>query len=178
MSSNYGLYNHPESKLLAFMGVLFLLTLAVISTLSLKIYTLNISAIWMPYIAVFLWPRWSDFWLSPVLIMLGGLLVDLINGQYLGLSSILFLVLYILLRPREREDRFSMWQALIEYIMFAGPILLAVMLISSALIGQAVSWKSLVLQFAFSAVIFPAVFYLRQFLRKIVIDPQDSLYKG
>ena len=79
-------------------GVLLLLILTILSVLSVNIFGRKVSLVFLPLIAVLLWPRIDSSIVSIVFILLFGLLLDLLSAGPLGLWSCL---LYTSPSPRD-----------------------------------------------------------------------------
>ena len=177
MKTDFLLYRHPDDVPIAFQGAAFTLILIIVSALSLKVLHAAVPLGWLSLIGVFLWPRWSHAYLTPILIVLLGFMSDLLLGRFLGLSSLIFLVFFWLVKPTQREKRLSLVRGWIEFAFTCALILWLSFFIIGRVVDVSVGWVSLSRQILVIVAMFPIVFLLRGFIRKWLIDPNDVNYQ-
>jgi len=178
VKTDFLLYRHPDALTLSLQGGAFTLFLIVMSGLNLVLGESVISLVWLPLIGVFLWPRWSHLSLSPILIALLGLFADLLLGRILGISSLLFLILYWIAKPREREFQLRLFKAWFEFSLIACLLLVSGFYILGRTLDLAASWRAVTEQLVVTIAFFPVIFGLRGLIRKWIIDPDDANYQS
>ena len=114
MNTNFLLNRHPEAAQIALQGALFTLVMIIVSGLTFNIAGNTTAFSWIPMAAIFLWPRWSHPFLTPILIGILGVVADLMLGRLVGLSSLVYLIFFWLIKPTERENRLGLWLSLIH----------------------------------------------------------------
>lgn len=132
---------------------------------------------WLSLIGVFLWPRWSHAYLTPILIAVLGLISDLLLGRFLGLSSFIFLVFFWLVKPTQREERLSLMRGWLEFAFTSVVILFFSFFIIGRVVDVPVGWLSLSRQILVVLAVFPIIFALRALFRRWIIDPNDVNYQ-
>ena len=96
-------------------GVLLMLVLTAFSVLSINIFGRTVSFLFVPLIAVYLWPRVETPIASIVFILVFGLLLDLLSAGPLGLWALIFLSVFTLfgshrrLKPHKFMSAFRLW---------------------------------------------------------------------
>ena len=156
-------------------GVLLLLFLTVLSVLSVNILGRNISFIFLPLMAVSLWPRVQTPIISIVFILLFGLLLDMLSAGPLGLWSLVFLSVFAILRPHNRLKpltflpAFRMWFAVLIFACVA-----AYFLGWFAMMSQPDIWPLLYDALA-GIILFPIVYCIRHMGRNLLIDSDGDL---
>ena len=177
MRTDFLLYRHPDDVPIAFQGAAFTLILIIISALSFKTVQLVVPLGWLSLIGVFLWPRWSHAYLTPILIAVLGLISDLLLGRFLGLSSFIFLVFFWLVKPTQREERLSLMRGWLEFAFTSVVILFFSFFIIGRVVDVPVGWLSLSRQILVVLAVFPIIFALRALFRRWIIDPNDVNYQ-
>lgn len=164
--------SYADNTLHAVFGFLITIILSIVGLLSFHISKVDISLIWLPLMGVYLWPRFAAPIISVVLIFIAGLLHDILNAQSLGFTSILFLLVYIFLRPRlsfENSGRSSLW------LRFGAVIGLTIFLILLfKLLGSNISISNFPMQILVTLLLFPVFLGVRNMLSHIFI-PTDRL---
>lgn len=178
MKTDFLLYRHPDALPLSFQGAAFTCFLIIMSALNLAIAQSVISLVWLPLIGVFLWPRWSHPALSVVFIALLGLFADLLLGRILGISSLLYLVLYWTAKPREREFQLGLFKGWLEFSLIACLLLVIGFYILGRTLDLAASWRAITEQLVVTIAFFPVIFALRVLVRRWIIDPDDANYQS
>ena len=151
-------------------GVLLLLVLTALSVLNTNILGREVSFIFLPLMAVFLWPRIETPIASIVFILLFGLLLDLLSAGPLGLWSLIFLSVFTLFGPHRRvkaltfKSAFYLWFAVLLFALVA-----AYFLGWFALRSRPEIWPMLY-QVGAAIVLFPFVFGLRHIARNLFSD--------
>jgi len=151
-------------------GVLLLLVLTVLSVLNVNILGHKFSFIFLPLIAVFLWPRNGAPIASIIFILLFGLLLDILSAGPLGLWSLIFLSVFALFRPDMRLkphsfiSAFRLWFAVLAFACVA-----AYLLGWFAMSHRPDIWP-LLYQAIAGIVLFPVVFGARYLGRNLLSD--------
>ena len=156
-------------------GGLFLLILTVLSVLSVTVFGRTVNFVFLPVMAIFLWPRVENSIGSIVIILIFGLLLDIISAGPLGLWPLIFLATFAIFRPHRRmkprtlKASFGQW---------TGALTLAA--IAAYLLG----WFALerrpefmpLLHNALAGIIaFPFIYGLRHIGRQLFSDPDRGL---
>ncbi len=142
-------------------GALLLLFLTVLSVLNADILGREVSFIFLPLMAVFLWPRIGTPIASIILILLFGLLLDLLSAGPLGLWSLIFLSVFAIFAPHKRlkpltlKSAFFRWLAVLLFALIA-----AYFLGWYALRSRPEIWP-MIYQGAAAIILFPFVFGFR-----------------
>lgn len=156
-------------------GVLLLLFLTVLSVLSVNILGRNISFVFLPLMAISLWPRVQTPIISIVFILLFGLLLDMLSAGPLGLWSLVFLSVLTLLRPHKRLKpltflpAFRMWLAVLVFACVA-----AYFLGWFAMVSQPDIWPLLYNALA-GIVLFPLVYCVRHIGKNVLTAADGDL---
>ena len=156
-------------------GILLLLFLTLLSVLSINILGRNVSFMFLPLMAVSLWPRVQTPIVSIVFLLLFGLLLDMLSAGPLGLWSLLFLSVFTLLRPHERLKpltflpAFRMWLAVLVFAL-----ILSYLLGWFAMISQPDIWPLLHNALA-GIILFPVVYCLRHIGKKLLIGSDRDI---
>lgn len=177
VKTNFLLYSHPHARLLALQGAAFTVLVIIFSALSLKVDGYVISLSWVPLAAVFLWPRWSHSYLTPILIAILGVIADLLHGQFLGLSSLVYLIFFWVVKPTQRESRLGVWHAWTEFALIATLVLYISMFVIGRVLEAPIGTKSLMAQIGAMICFFPLLFALRAIIRQWLINPDDVNYQ-
>lgn len=156
----------------ALFGFIITLALIIFGLINLRFFGVSISLIWLPLMGVFLWPRFAAPVISVILIFIAGILQDILNAQSTGFSSILFLLVYVFLRPRlDFEDLglATLWTR------FGGVVALTIgLILLFKVFGNSVSISNFPLQVLVTLLTFPIFLSLRTILRRVFI-PLDRL---
>jgi len=156
-------------------GVLFLLLLTTLSVLSIDVFDRNVSFLFLPLMAVFLWPRVGTPIASIIFILLFGLLLDILSAGPLGLWSLIFLGVFALFRPHKRlkpqtfEPAYKMW-----FLVLGVALLAAYLLGWFAMNRQPDIWP-LLYQAAAAIILFPLVYGLRHLAKNLLSDSDGGL---
>lgn len=156
-------------------GALLLLVLTALSVLSVDVFGRNISFLFLPLIAVFLWPHVETPIYSIVFILLFGLLLDILSAGPLGLWALIFLSVFALFRPHKRLKTLtftSAYQIWFAVLLFA--CVTAYLLGWFAISRQPDIW-ALLYQAAAAAILFPFVYGLRHLASSLFSDPDRGL---
>jgi len=151
-------------------GVLLLLVLTVLSVLSVNISSRQIGFIFLPLIAVCLWPRINSPIASIIFILLFGFILDILSAGPLGLWSIIFLTVFAFIRPHQRIkpqtfiSTFRLWIAVLGFAFVA-----AYLLGWFAMRNRPDIWP-LLYQAAAAMVLFPAVYGMRHLGKNLLSD--------
>ncbi len=176
MKTNFLIYRHPDEVLLSFQGGLFVAFLIVISALNISVFSMTVSLAWIPLAAIFLWPRWSHPFMTPVIIAVLGVFSDLLLGRFIGLSSLLYLILFWAAKPAEREVQLSFVKSWLEFALMTILLLMISFYFFGRVLDLAVGWVAVIEQVFMVVFLYPLVFLLRALIRARVIDPNDANY--
>jgi len=156
-------------------GVLLLLVLTAFSVLSIDILGRDVSFLFLPLMAVFLWPRIETPIASIVFILLFGLLLDILSAGPLGLWALIFLSVFTLFRPHKRlrsRTFTSAFQAWLVVLIFA---LVAVYFLGWFAMSRRPELWSLLYQAAVAVILFPIVYGVHHLGRNLLSDPDRGL---
>ena len=98
-------------------------------------------------------------------------------GRLLGLSSLVYLLFFWLVKPTEREVKLGLWQAWFEFSFVTIIILHIIIFLVGGLVDINVDWRDLRRQLILVVVAFPFVFCLFAIIRRWLIDPNDVNYQ-
>lgn len=153
-------------------GFLITLVMIIFGLITLHIFNVTISLIWLPLMSVFLWPRFAAPIVSIFLIFIAGLFQDILNAQTLGFSSILFLLTYIFLRPQLDFDNLGFTTL---WTRFGGVIALTIgLILLFKLFGASVSISHFPMQVLLTLLLFPVFLGFRNTIGNIFF-PTDRL---
>jgi len=178
VKTNFLLYSHPDATQLALQGAAFTIFIVILSGLTFTMFGSAISLAWLPLAAVFLWPRWSHPVATPILIAAIGLFADLLLGRFLGLSSLMFLILFWVSKPSEREYQLPFVRAWIEFSLIVSLLLMTVFYILGRSLDLNIGWKSLTEQIIAVIAFFPLIYGFRVLLRTWLVDRDDANYQS
>jgi len=159
----------------AWKGVLLLLFLTALSVLNVDIFGRNVSLLFLPLMAVFLWPRIGTPIVSIVFILLFGLLLDILSAGPLGLWALIFLSVFALFRPHMRlkplnfPSAYKIWFAVLAFAVIA-----AYLLGWFAMHRRPDIWPMLY-NTAAAILLFPFVYGLRHLGKSLLSDPDGGL---
>jgi hypothetical protein len=178
VKTNFLLYSHPDAIKLAVQGAIFTVFIVFISGLNANAFGSVVSLAWLPLAAIFLWPRWSHPSLTPVLIVVIGMFADLLLGRFLGISSLMFLILFWLSKPTEREFQLTLFKSWFEFSLMIILLLCVVFYCLGRSLDAGFGWKALTEQIIAAIAFFPLIFGLRVFVRRWLVDPDDPNYQS
>lgn len=164
LSQNYG--KGGEWK-----GIALLILLVFLSVLNINVAGQTISFVFLPLVAVCLWPRTDKVIVSIIAIFLLGLLLDLLSAGPLGLWTLIFLAVFGVSRPHMRLRPHTFSSALMQWLF-----VLVFAFVASYLLGWfALSSRPdiivLVYQSIAALLLFPLVYGIRHLGRYILSDP-------
>lgn len=151
-------------------GVLLLLALTVLSVLTIDIFGRKISFMFLPLMAVFLWPRLESPIASIVYILLFGLLLDMLSAGPLGLWPLIFLSVFALFGPHKRLNPQSFFSALYLWLAALTFALIAAYFLGWFAIGRQPDIGPLLYQGIAAIILFPVVFGIRHVGRSLFSD--------
>jgi len=109
----------------AWQGILVLSVLTIIGMLSMNIFGRVVSFSLLPLIGVILWPRGASPKTSIIAMLILGLLLDVLTGGPLGLWALVYLAVFMILRPHQRLKPLKFSGAFVQVL---GGILIALIL--------------------------------------------------
>ena len=151
-------------------GTLLLLILTTLSVLSVNILGRKVSFVFLPLIAVFLWPRVDTPVVSIIFILLFGLLLDVLSAGPLGLWSLIFLSVLALFRPHKRLRDHNFWSAFLTWLAVLALAVVAVYLLGWFAMGRRPETWALFYQAVAAVVLFPIVYGVRHLGRALLSD--------
>jgi len=154
-------------------GSLLLLSLTLLSVLSVNIMGRSISFIFLPLIAIFLWPRLDNPIASIVLILLFGLLLDTISAGPLGLWPLVFLTIFTLFRPHLRLKRHQFGASFGQWF---GALTLSIVLaffLGWFALEQRPEMTALLMNAAAAIIAFPLVYGLRHIGGQLLTESDE-----
>lgn len=166
--------NLAKARGLSLQGGAFSLTLAFLSSLSIRLGPIEAGLTFVPMIAIFLWPRGSSSGLSCIFIFLTGMIVDIVSAGPLGLSAIIYLALYGLLQPDQRSGQSQLKHLWPQFLVWVVAAFCAVLVAGQLFISGRTAWWPLFMQSLFAVLAFPMIFSIRQGLRQLISDSSDS----
>ena len=150
-------------------GILLLLLLTVFSVLSVDILGRSVSFIFLPLIAVFLWPRTEKPIASIIFILVFGLLLDIISAGPLGLWSLIFLSVFTIFGPYRRSKPLKFLAA---YRLWFAALLLALLaayFLGWFAIGSRPDVKAMLYQALAAIALFPFIYGFRHVARSVLL---------
>lgn len=178
MKTSFLIYRHPDANMLSLQGAVFTVFFIILSGININAFSYVISLAWLPLAAIFLWPRWAHPIATPIIIAALGLFSDLLMGRFLGVSSLLFLILFWISKPIERETQLNFIVGWLEFSLIISLLLMTVFYCLGRILDLAVGWRSLIEQILVAIALFPLVYGLRRVIRLWVIDPNDVNYQS
>lgn len=156
-------------------GALLFLGLTALSVLSVNILGRNVSFMFLPLTAVFLWPRVGASTVSVIIILLFGLLLDLLSAGPLGLWSLIFLSVFALFRPHHRIKPYTFLPAFRLWLGVVGFALAATYFLGWFAMRIQPDFWSLFFQAAAAIVLFPIVYGVRHLGSNLLLDSDRGL---
>lgn len=151
-------------------GTLLLVILTVLSVLSVNIIGRKVSFVFLPLIAIFLWPRIDTPIISIISILLLGFLLDILSAGPLGLWPLIFLSVFTLFRPDKRLKRYRFWSAFRKWIAVLTLAVVAAYLLGWFAMGRRPEIWALIYQAIAAVVLFPVVYGLRHLGRTLLSE--------
>lgn len=177
MRTDFLLYRHPDDFMIAVQGTVFTFILIIFSALSIHFSQIIMPLGWLSLTGIFLWPRWSHTYLTPILIAVLGLVADLLLGRFLGLSSFIFLVFFWLVKPTQREESLNLFRSWLEFSFASVIILFVSLFIIGRVVDLSVGWLDLSWQILAVIGVFPVVYAVRAIFRRWLINPNNVNYQ-
>lgn len=165
-----------RSRERALQGFAFTLVLSLIGTLSVKVGNQVFGFAMLPVLGAFLWPRLADPFASVISLFLVGILNDLMGEGVIGLSSVTFIFIFILLRPDLRDARLGVLPLWLRWTVLSLLIVLAQFLLGRVFLGYYPSLGQQLRLALMAAICFPVIYNSRNWLRRIFSDPDDLGY--
>jgi len=153
-------------------GALFLLILTMLSTLSLSVLGRALNFIFLPAMAVFLWPRLENPTGSIVIILFFGLLLDIISAGPLGLWPLVFLIIFVLFRPHMRLKPRSFGASYGQWFGALALAMIAAYLLGWFAMERRPEFAPLLPNAMTALVAFPFIYGLRHLGRQLLSDPE------
>lgn len=164
-----------RARSLAFQGALLCFVLCLLAQLNLRAFGVMLSFAFLPFIAVFLWPRLADP-LTSVLCLFGlGLFLDLLGETSLGFWPLVFLSYFMVFRPDRREGQQGLLNLWLGLIIAGGVTALFMVAISLVLVAHRPNLWALGQNWAVTFVLFPLIFF---FVRAIGRKGSDGSSAG
>lgn len=151
-------------------GIILMLLLTLISTLSVNIAGRSIAFIFLPLIGICLWPRTESSILSIIAILIFGLLLDLLSGGPLGLWALIFLTVFAVFRPHQRLKPHSFKTAFLLWFAILGFGLVSLYFLGWFAIRNKPELTVLLYQALLAIVFFPAIYGIRHLGRHVFSD--------
>lgn len=164
--------SYADSFSHAFFGFLITVALILFGLMTLRFPGVTLSFIWVPLMGVYLWPRFATPLASVFFVFAAGLIQDILNGQPAGFSSVMFLMIFVIFRPKLDFDRLGMTAL---WLRFGGVMIVSILaFFILRLLGSGVSVINAIMDGIIAFVLFPIFVGLRTVLRNIFI-PNERL---
>jgi hypothetical protein len=156
-------------------GVFFLLSLTILSVLSINVFGIHASFLFLPLMAVFLWPRVGNPIGSIIFILLFGLLLDVLSSGPRGLWALIFLTVFTIFGPLRRLKHQTFRSAYKMWFLVLGVALLMAYLLGWFALRHQPDLLPMIYQAAVAVISFPFVYGLRHLARSLFSDPDRNI---
>jgi len=149
-------------------GVLLLLVLTAVSVLNVDILGRSISFIFLPLMAIFLWPRIDKPIASIIFILVFGLLLDILSAGPLGLWALIFLSVFTLFAPHKRVKSLTFSSAIYMWLLVLLFALVSAYFLGCFAIKSRPQIMPMLYQAIAAIILFPLVYGLRHFAKNLL----------
>lgn len=163
-----------QSLSLALQGTIGTGVLCFFSLVNLHGFGLLLTAIFLPLAGLYLWPYRAHFGWSLFGVWLCGLLQDVLTGGTIGLFGLLYVMIFTLTNPTERQFAPGLLRHMIFFMLLLLPVMLLVWLLSAVALGQFASLLRIGVEALWTLALFPLVYAARQFIRHIYTDEDEA----
>ncbi len=148
---------------------LVLLVAVLLSVTNVNLFGYTLSFLFMPLIAVYLWPKEADLFLTYLLIFISGILLDILSGGAIGLWAIIFLLGFMTTRPDQRGPELSLAEWWLNFTMWM-LVMVSVFFVLSLVVDDQIALFPLALMLVINIVIFPGFYYARRLVRAYFVE--------
>lgn len=155
-------------------GAVFCLLTVILAPIVVQIGTGHLSFLFLPIIAIFLWPTQAATGTSSICLFFLGLVFDSLTGGPLGFWAFVFLLSFGVGRLRERasdEAFLSIWARFCLWLLVVVGAILALNVLSNRPLGL----LPLIVSALGTLCVFPFAFSARQIMRPIILG-EDAGY--
>jgi len=131
---------------------------------NLNIFGVTFSFLFMPLIAIYLWPKEADLFVTYVLLFVSGLLLDTLSGGAIGLWAIIFLLGFLSTRPDQRGPELSLAEWWLNFTMWM-LVMAGIFFVLSLINQDQIALMPLAIMLFVNVVIFPGFYYARRIVR-------------
>jgi len=145
---------------------------AIFASITFNFFGYPTSFLLLPIIILFLWPRGADSNISYILIFFCGLTLDLFTGAKLGGWSLIFLPVFVVMRPFQLGKDAGLAETWANFLLWMG-MLVALFLITGRIGPVKTDMFSLFILGLVTVLIFPLIYGFRYMLRDYLIDEDE-----
>lgn len=145
-----------------------LLVSTLLAAITFNLFGYDLRFTFLPFIVLFLWPNGADLDLSFLAMFLGGLTLDVLEGDALGGWSLMFLFFYIAILPFRTGRDMGTIESWLNFLLWFSILLLGLSLAGFLGILD-VNFRELLLGGVATLLVFPLVFKFRRSLRTSLV---------
>lgn len=165
--------NQIQSISLALQGLLLGFLLIYPALQGINIFGLQLGFIFLPIVAVYYWPDQASYSWSLICVFLLGLTYDLISAGPIGLWSLSFLILYLVLSASERVND-GVLRGTFAYALCLALVLVLLLVLGRVAVGRLPQFGVLFMNAVASIAVFPFLYWLRSLARAVRGTPDIS----
>ncbi len=147
-----------------------------ISLLNISVGAVSVSLMYIPVALLFFWPRYSKFAPSVWVALIIGLLQDLASGGPLGLWTLTYTALFVIIDPTVRRSRgglSSQWSVFAVLVLASATL---TWIFGRLSMGVRPNLTVMGLNAGAVIALFPALFFLRRFIYQV--SGRDDVLRG
>ena len=161
-----------RSRAYALQASLVLWLSILLAVVNVNFFGQTLSFLFIPLIAIYLWPKEADIFLTYCFIFVAGLALDFLSGGPTGLWAIIFLVCYGILRPDQRGPELGLIETWLNFALWMSVVAAGFFL--AKLIGaKRLALTPIFFMLAFNILIFPVLFHFRRVIRSVVVGDDN-----
>lgn len=141
--------------------------LAYVSLIHVSAFGASVSLCFLPVVILFFWPPNSRFGPSIWAALSIGLLQDLMSGGPLGLWTLIYTILFVLIDPTVRRPRGGLWPQWALFCTLIGAAVTLYILLGWASVGDPPDYWALGRNALAVIFLFPAIYRFRKFVYQI-----------
>jgi len=138
--------------------------LVILSTLSLRMGRFETSFIYIPLVAVIMWPRQASRVMTSVMLFLMGMLLDILSAGPVGLWAMIYMISYAIIRPDLRSVNKGLMHEWGRFCLTLGLVNIIIACLTFFITGPT-AWLPLILQSSTALIVFPLIYAIWKFLR-------------
>lgn len=165
-----------QSLSLALQGTSAMALTALVALINLSLFTVNFTALFLPVAAIYLWPWRAHYGWSLFGVWCCGFLQDIMTGGPIGFYGLLYVIIFALSNPTERQFMPSLRQHWLLFSLYILPVLFLSWILSAPSAGQFSSLLRIAFEGIWTLVLFPVIYGLRQWVRSMTLDENNAGY--